>query len=80
MRRELKHYYQLNVIGVEIILVDFLHSNYNSMLPGSPQPQVTTLKQCGLIRIRLAVDLQRLMIPTDGTTNSTHVTMDRAAT
>jgi len=49
------------------------------MLTGSPQAQVTIHKWCGPIRIRLAVGLQRLVVPTDGTGNSTRVTMDRAA-
>jgi len=49
------------------------------MLPGSPQPQVTIHKWYGPTRLRLAVGLHRLTVPTDGTRNSTCVTMDRAA-
>jgi hypothetical protein len=41
--------------------------------------QVTIAKQCGPIRIRLAVDLQLLQILTAGTANTTCVTTDQAA-
>jgi len=57
----------------------FLDCNCNFMLPGSPQTQVTIHKWYGAIRTKLAVGLRRLLVPTDGTANSTCVTMDRAA-
>jgi hypothetical protein len=49
------------------------------MLPGSVPAQVTTPKQCGPLRIRLAVGLQHMQVLTAGTANCTPVTMDRAA-
>jgi hypothetical protein len=44
VRQELNFYHQLNVFGAEIFYTNFLDSNSNSMLPGSHQTQVTTLK------------------------------------